>query len=136
MNENIGGFNFTEAERPKRRRPFRKLLARQKAHGDSLRDWQQDQAAKAKKQMDMDAAQRRAEAATRRSKKSNELNALRPVVHKPLVEHYGTPYTTRRRSAKVTRIKSIHGKTLRVEREVRGGTNQPYYSPARNLRRR
>lgn len=131
MNENIGGFNFTEAERPKRRRPMRQLLRRRKAHGDSLREWQQDQAAKVRKNLDMDRAQRRAEAEARRSPLTKKLRDLRPVDRKPIAEHYGTPYATRRQNAKVTRVKSVHGKTLKVIREVRPGTNTPYRNPGR-----
>lgn len=102
----------------------REAIARQKAHGESLRSWLQDRATAAKKAV----AKRRAEAAKNRPSRGVDRvperyrGAGKPIVEH-LVEHADENYRTRRDRG------LSHGSGMR------SGTNQPHVNPARDAKR-
>jgi hypothetical protein len=120
---------------------IRDILRRQKAHGDDLRAWQEDNLVKSQKEVRINEATWRSQPRGV-NRVPEHLRGL-SVMSTPVVEHYGDNRQMRRARAQALRAKSpvrqglakshkLGGTKLGMTvMETRPGTNQPYYNPAR-----
>lgn len=122
-----------DTREPKPRR--KDTLRRMKAHGDSLREWLHDREMEATKRDKAAAKKRREEKEDRRPAHIKDTNKdyIEGAYADParvLIEHFDTPRRDRRLRRHVSRDSMGHSHS-----EMRPGTNQPYYSEARRVKK-